>query len=77
MTWKTLLSRARRVIAVLIGTLLVGGTFGTLAAMAMKFIFALTERDAWLFVGLPVAVMLAVFIWPRMSRISGFDDGSN
>lgn len=68
-----MLGRIRRWVAVISGTFLVGGTFGTLAAMAAKVTLAITERDAWLFVGLPVAVVLAIFIWPKMSRISGFD----
>ena len=74
MTWKLMFSRVRRWVAIVCGTFLVGGTFGTVAAMAAKFIFALAERDAWLFVGLPAAVVLAAFIWPMMSRISGFGE---
>lgn len=73
MTWKTMLRRTRRWVAIISGTFLVGGAFGALAAMAAKVTLAIAERDAWLFVGLPVAVVLAVFIWPKMSRISGFD----
>lgn len=73
MTWKLLLDRVRRGIAIVTGTLLVGGTYGTLAAMAAKVLLDLAEKDAWLFVGLPVALVLGVFIWPKIGRILGFD----
>jgi hypothetical protein len=38
-----------------------------------KYVFELTERDALLYVGLPVSAGFAIYIWPRIGEISGFD----
>jgi len=56
------------------GTILVGGTYGTLAVIIARLTTDITENHAWVFVGAPIALCATVFIWPRIAGIFGFED---
>jgi hypothetical protein len=73
MTWAVWTHKIRRWTAKVSGTFLVGGSYGTAFAVMAKYVFELTERDALLYVGLPVSAGFAIYIWPRIGEISGFD----
>lgn len=65
--------RIRRWVAVISGTLLATGTWGFVAAMLVKSMFGLSENDSLLFVGLPVAFVMGVWLWPKMPKIMGWE----
>jgi hypothetical protein len=64
----------RRALTVTTLALSAGGFWGYLAAVGAKLALDLTEEQALLYVGLPVALMLAVWLWPKLPRALGFDD---
>lgn len=51
-----------------------GGFYGTVAAILVKYGLHMSEKTALLYVGLPVAIMGVVFIWPKLPKLLGFDD---
>jgi hypothetical protein len=51
-----------------------GGAWGSLAAIAAKLGLGKQETHAWLFVGLPVAVVVVRLMWKSLPRILGFDE---
>ena len=48
------------------------GAVGTLAAIVARTVSNISEHDALLFVGLPIAIVLFAFYWPRLPKILGF-----
>jgi hypothetical protein len=71
---KDLHRQVRKWISVTSMTLSCGGFYGTMVGFVAKIIFDLQENDMWLFVALPVSLVVAAIMWPRMPRILGFDD---
>lgn len=65
---------ARKWVTVACGAFFTGGFYGTVAAILVMHAFNVSEKDALLYVGLPVAVLVAAFMWPRLPKILGFDD---
>lgn len=51
-----------------------GGFYGVVAAILVKYSLHVSENDALLYVGLPVALLGAVFMWPKLPKLLGFDD---
>ena len=64
----------RRALTVTALSLSAGGFWGYLAAVGAKFVLDLTEEQALLYVGIPVALMLAVWLWPKLPSALGFHD---
>lgn len=54
-------------------TFATGGFWGTVAATIAQYGLHISEMESTLYVGLPVAVLMAVFMWPRLPKILGFD----
>ena len=50
-----------------------GGFYGIVAAILVKYGLHVSENDALLYAGLPVALLGAAFMWPRLPKILGFD----
>lgn len=48
--------------------------WGTLAAAVAKLTFGIEEMHAWLFVGLPVAVVFLAWIWKKLPRLLEIDE---
>jgi branched-subunit amino acid ABC-type transport system permease component len=48
--------------------------WGALAAVVAKLAFGIDEIDAWLFVGLPVAVIFTAWIWKKLPRLLGLEE---
>jgi hypothetical protein len=49
-----------------------GGVWGSLAAISSRLLTPISEAHSWLFVGLPVAVVVIALIWRRLPKILGF-----
>lgn len=64
----------RRYVTVTAAAMGIGGAWGALAAIGAKLGLGLQETDAWLFVGLPVAVVVVLLMWKRLPRILGFEE---
>ena len=65
---------ARKWIAVTCIAFSTGGFYGTVAAILVKYGLHVSENDAMLYAGLPVALLGAAFMWPRLPKLLGFDD---
>jgi hypothetical protein len=63
----------RKWITVSCGAIFTGGCYGTVAAILVMYSLDVSENDALLYVGLPVAIIGAVYMWPRLPKILGFD----
>lgn len=48
--------------------------WGALAAVIAKLVFDLGETSAWLFIGLPTAVVFLVWIWKKLPKVLGVGD---
>jgi hypothetical protein len=68
------LGAIRRHVAVTAAAIGLGGAWGSLAAIGAKLGLGIQESHAWLFVGLPVAVVVVLVMWKRLPRILGFDE---
>jgi hypothetical protein len=66
-------SKIRRWIAITSGTALLS-LFGCIVAgIGARIVLGLSENDALIFVGVPAAGLIAMWAWPRMGRVLGFD----
>lgn len=68
-----MLTSIRRHVTVTAAALGLGGAWGSLAAIGAKLVLGMRETNAWLFVGLPVAVIVALLMWKKLPRILGFE----
>lgn len=68
------LGAIRRHVTVTAAAIGLGGAWGSLAAIGVKLGLGVQEAHAWLFVGLPVAVVVVLVMWKRLPRILGFDE---
>ena len=48
--------------------------WGGVVAIAARYIFGIDQRSATLFVGLPISLLIAVYLIPRLPRALNFDD---
>lgn len=69
-----MLGSIRRYVTVTAASIGLGGTWGALAAIGAKLGLGMHESHAWLFVGLPVAVVVVFLMWKRLPRILGFEE---
>jgi hypothetical protein len=69
-----MLDSIRRHVSVTAAAIGLGGAWGSLAAIGAKLGLGIQETHAWLFVGLPVAVVVVLLMWKRLPRILGFDE---
>jgi hypothetical protein len=74
MSLEKLLNRIRFYIAIAGFGLGAGIFWGALAAVVAKLAFGIGEMHAWLFVGLPVAVVFLAWIWKKLPRLLGLDE---
>lgn len=74
MTFKTLLERLRYYAAVIGFGLGAAIFWGTVAAVAAKLSLDLEEMHAWLFVGLPIALLFLLAIWRKLPGLLGLDE---
>jgi hypothetical protein len=49
-----------------------GGAWGSLAAVLARLTTPISESSAWLFIGLPTALLIAWLLWPHLPRVLGF-----
>jgi hypothetical protein len=59
--------------SVICGAFFTGGFWGTVAATIAQYGLHISEMESTLYVGLPVAVLMAVFMWPKLPKILGFN----
>lgn len=64
---------ARKWICVACIAFFTGGFYGTVAAILVKYGLHVSEDDALLYVGLPVALLGAAFMWSRLPKLLGFE----
>lgn len=50
-----------------------GGFWGMLVGLLSKQVLNITGDDALFYVGLPVAVVFGILIWPKLPKILGFE----
>lgn len=62
----------REVVSVTAAAIGAGGAWGSLAAIVARWLTPIPEAAAWIFVALPVALLVAFLLWPRLPRILGF-----
>ncbi|MCQ8895615.1 hypothetical protein NQT62_04055 [Limnobacter humi] len=74
MNVKHLFNNARKWTAVTCIAIGTGIFYGAVAAILVKFGLRVSENEALLYAGLPVAVVVAILIWPRLPKILGFHD---
>ncbi len=48
--------------------------WGALAAVIAKTAFGLEELHAWIFVGLPVAIVFIAWIWNKLPGLYGLEE---
>lgn len=48
--------------------------WGAVAAVVARLAFGVEEMHAWLFVGLPVAVVFLAWIWKKLPGLLGLDE---
>jgi hypothetical protein len=48
-----------------------GGAWGGLAVISSRFLTHISEAHSWVFVGLPVAVVVIALVWRRLPEILG------
>ncbi len=53
-----------------------GGAWGSIAAIVARLTTPISEHSAWLFVAVPVGVVVAWLLWPRLPKILGFRSDS-
>lgn len=70
----SVLNSIRRHITVTAAAIGLGGAWGSLAAIGAKLGLGIQETNAWLFVGVPVSVVVVLLMWKRLPRILGFDE---
>jgi hypothetical protein len=63
----------RRCLAMVAAAVGLGGAWGSLAAIGAKLALGLQEVHAWLFVGLPVAIVVVLLMWKRLPRLLRFE----
>jgi hypothetical protein len=49
-----------------------GGAWGSLAAILARLTTPISEVAAWGFIAIPVALLVAWLLWPRLPKILGF-----
>jgi hypothetical protein len=64
--------RIRFYVTVFSGLLFTGGFYGVLEAIGAKYFLSLSEQNALLIFGLPVAFLVASWMAPKMPKILGF-----
>lgn len=64
----------RKWVAVTCIAVFTGGFYGAVSAILVKYGLDVSENSALLYAGLPVAVLGAAFMWPRLPKLLGFDD---
>ena len=62
----------RERVSVIAAALGAGGAWGSLAAIPARLTTPISENDAWLFVALPVALLIMWLLWPRLPKLLGF-----
>jgi hypothetical protein len=65
---------ARKWISVISAAAFAGGFYGTLASVLVQYGFNFSERESLLYVGMPVALLVAAYMRSRLPKILGFDD---
>ena len=64
--------RPREWVAVTSCAIAAGGAWGALAAAVARLLTPISEDAALLFVALPVALVVAAWLWPKLPKILGF-----
>jgi hypothetical protein len=62
----------RERVAVTAAAIGMGGAYGSLAAIVARLATPISENSAWLFIGLPVGLLVVWIVWPRLPKILGF-----
>ena len=65
----------REWISVVASALGAGGFWGLVAAVGARALTPISEVSSLLFVALPVGVLVAVWLWPKLPKILGFRKG--
>jgi hypothetical protein len=73
MSLATIVNLVRKWIALISISIMIGGSYGVIAAIGTILLLGFSENQALLFVGVPVALGSAAFMWPRLPKILGFD----
>jgi hypothetical protein len=63
---------AREWVAVTASAIGAGGAWGALAAIAARVLTPISEVASLLFIGLPVGLLVAAWLWPKLPKILGF-----
>lgn len=50
-----------------------GGFYGTVVAILVKYGLNVSEHDALLYAGLPVALLGSAFMWSKLPKFLGFE----
>lgn len=54
-------------------TLVAIGFWGVAAAMLASWLFGLSSNKSLLYVGLPVGLVIGIFLWPKVPKIMGWE----
>ena len=63
---------ARELVTCVAAAIGAGGAWGSAAAICARLVSPISEQSAWLFIGLPVAAVVAALLWRRLPKLLGF-----
>jgi hypothetical protein len=62
----------RELVTVTAAAIGAGGAWGALVAIAARALTPITEADSLIYVALPVGLLVATWLWPKLPKILGF-----
>ena len=71
-TFSRLLYALRKWITVTIAAVAVPIAWGSVTVVIARLLTPISEEQALLFIGLPISVAIAIFVWPRLPEFLGF-----